>query len=344
MPTMVTMRDVAREAGVSQTTVSHVVNGSRFVSPQVEQAVRDAIERTGYVNDGIARSLKTGRSQTIGLAMSAMSNPYFASLVHVVERAVADAGYSLLLVDTHDDPVRERAAVGELLARRPDGILLATSGDPVATIGLIAARDVPVVFIDRVPDAELDGASEALNFDAVGVENVSPLIELIEGLVTEGHRRIAFVSGQGGLPTTDERIVGYKTGLERCGLVFDEGLLVSGYDADDPGRDAVAHLLGLAEPPTVVITGNDQLTIGTLRHLQIAGLQVPDDIALAAFDDFEWADLFSPRLTAIRQPVAEIGDRAVATLLSRLSDRTQSPSRVRLDAQVMWRDSHRLAV
>src|SRR4029077_18350740 len=172
-PRSTTMADVAQAAGVSTSTVSHVLNSTRKVSEPTERAVREAIKATGYTHERIARSLATGRTRTIGLAMSAISNPYFAELAHAIEQEAADAGYSLLLADTHDDPERELRATRDLLSRRVDGVILAPSAEPAAALDLLRKRGIPVVLIDRFAPVELD---------QIATENVASTARLVEHL------------------------------------------------------------------------------------------------------------------------------------------------------------------
>jgi LacI family transcriptional regulator len=328
---MVTMSDVARVAGVSATTVSHVINKTRKIEPQTERAVLDAIEETGYLNDRVARSLRTGKTMTIGLAISAISNPYFADVVHAIERTVSANGHSLLLADTHDDPDHELRAVTDLLAHRPDGILIAPSSDPQTALDRIASRRIPTVLIDRV-HPEIGNWP----FDAIGVENTEPTAQLVEHLVDAGHRRIAMVAGKEGLQTTVERVDGFHLGMRRRGLSSSDADIAYGGDAAAAAVDA---LLELAEPPTALVMGNNQTTIDSMRRLAERGIRIPDDLALACFDDFPWADLFHPRLTAIRQPVDELGSRAVTMLFERMRTPELASRQVRLQAELIVRDS-----
>lgn len=331
---MVTMRDVAQVAQVSSTTVSHVINKSRHVDPATTRAVLAAIETTGYAGDGIARSLRKGTTQTIGLAMSAISNPYFGEVVHAIERAVSERGFSLLLADTHDDPPRERRAVGDLISHRVDALVLAASAAPGASLDLVEKRGIPAVLIDRVPHEKRPGV------DAIGVINYEPTAQLVDHLVGHGHRRVATITSTPGLSTTDERLAGYREGLLRNGLLQDPELEQVGDDEHgQPVDDAVERLLALADPPTAMILGNNQVTIGTMAALRRRKLDVPADIALATFDDFPWADLFHPRLTAISQPVQELGEQATSMLFERLSDRNLPPRHRRLAPTFIQRNS-----
>jgi LacI family transcriptional regulator len=333
---MVTMSDVARVAGVSATTVSHVINKTRRIEPETERAVLAAIESTGYLNDRVARSLRTGKTMTIGLAISAISNPYFADVVHAIERLVSANGHSLLLADTHDDPEHERRAVIDLLAHRPDGMLIAPSSDPHDALARIASRGIPTVLIDRVHADTGDWL-----VDAVGVDNAQPMADLVSHVVERGHRHIGFIAGKEGLQTARERIEGFREGLRLHGLDSQAGNVRHG--ADDAGT-AVDELLGLHEPPTVILMGNNQITIDSMRRLAERGIRVPDDLSIACFDDFPWADLFHPRLTAIRQPVDLLGTTSVELLFDRMRSPDVEARQVRLTPEMVIRDSVRALV
>ena len=330
------MSDVARLAGVSITTVSHVINGTRPASERTRRAVLAAIERTGYRPNSIARALARGGTQSLGLAISGLSNPYFADVVAAVEAAAGRAGHTLLLGDTREDPEHELRIVRTLAERQVDGLLLAPSvGALEHALPYLERQGVTTVVLDRFLDAPLD---------QVGSENERPTAQLVEHLIEIGHRRIAMAIGIPGLSTTEERVRGYRAALAAGGLEFDPALVVEGGSHRDRAREAMHALLDLAEPPTAVVSGNNFMTIGLLRALAERGLKVPGDIALVAFDDFEWADLFSPRLTVIRQPTTELGSRAVELLLSRLADPALPPRTERLTAEFVHRDSCGCAV
>ncbi|MFF7314252.1 substrate-binding domain-containing protein [Streptomyces sp. NPDC008137] len=333
---MATMADVARSAGVSVATVSHVLNGTRPVLPHTRQAVLDAVEELGYTTNTLARSLVTSRTRSIGLAVSAISNPYFTEILQGVEAGALEHGYSLLIADPHDDPEHERKVVRLLHERRVDGMIVAPSADPRGLLAYLERHDVPAVFLDRLVDAPADGGPR---FDQVCADNAEPTSRLVTHLAVLGHRRIGLVAGRPGFSTTSERITGYRTGLAFAGLPYDERLLVHGDSETAGGEEAAAALLSLAVPPTAMITGNNAMTIGALRALRAGGLSVPGDIALCCFDDFAWADLFSPRLTAIAQPSKEIGARAVRVLLERLAEPDRPARTVRLPSAFVHRTS-----
>ena len=324
------MSDVARRAGVSVSTVSHVLNKTRPVAPATARSVLDAVADTGYVPEPAARALGSAGYGTIGLAMSALSNPYFSNVVHGIDRHASAAGYSLLLADTHDERDAEIKAVSELLRRRVSALILAPSGDGAQAIRYAGQVDVPVVVIDRFVPAPVD---------QVAVDNAEPTAALVDHLASIGHTRIAMLTGREGLTTTTERRQGYRLGLRRNDIEPDPRYEADGDSSEEGAEAAVARLLSLPEPPTALVAGNNRMTIGAMRALRNAGLGVPRDMALVSFDDFEWADLFHPRITALAQPALSIGEQAVSMALSRLATPSLPPRKVTINPAFMHRDS-----
>lgn len=323
------MDDVASRAGVSTSTVSHVLNGTRKVSPASVQAVQQAVQALGYIPNTLARSLARSSTSTIGVAISALSNHYFSETVHAIETECAKHGYMMLFVDTHDDPEQELRVVTALHHRRVDGVILAPSNDSMA-LEYLRSNGIPTVLVDRMMSAQ---------FDQVGVENTQATQALIAHLITHGHRRIGFIAGRTGFSTTDERVAGYKAALQAAGLGFDPQLLVNGGSNTEPARQATVQLLGLSAPPTAIMAGNNLMTLGAMHALRDAGLEVPGQMALVGFDDFDWADFFVPRLTLIAQPVNDLGARAVHLLLQRMATPDAPPQSVRLAPSLQLRHS-----
>ncbi|MFJ3668582.1 LacI family DNA-binding transcriptional regulator [Streptomyces sp. NPDC090106] len=329
---MATMADVARSAGVSVATVSHVLNGTRPVLPHTRQAVLDAMDELGYTPNALARSLVTSRTRSIGLAVSAIGNPYFTEILQGVEAEALRHGYGLLLADPHDDPVHEREVVQLLHERRVDGLIVAPSAQPSALLGYLERHRVPAVFLDRLVDGPRD-------IDQVCAESAGPTAGLVTHLAGLGHRRIGLVAGLPGLSTSSERVAGYRDGLAAAGLPYDERLVAHGESASAGAERATAALLSLDAPPTALVTANNAMTLGALRTLRDRGLSVPGDLALCCFDDFPWADLFSPRLTAVAQPGREIGVQAVRVLLERLDTPDRPARTLRLPCTFVHRGS-----
>jgi len=328
---MATMAEVAKEAGVSITTVSHVLNGTRHVNEKTVARVRKAIEDTGYQPHSIARALAGAPTQSIGLAISGIANPYMVDFISAIEAEAAEHDYTLLLGDTHDEPNKELQMVQELVRRRVDGLVLAPSpGAMDQAVRYLAEQSTPVVLLDRFLP---------LDVDQVGTENEEPAAQLVEHLAQLGHRRIGLVAGLEGLSTTEERIAGYRKGLQRGDIEFDPALIAHGASQHEPARAATKRLLEGADPPTALLAANSAMTIGVMHALRERGLEVPDDIALVAFDDFEWSDLFRPRLTVIAQPTRVIGARAVQLLLARLAEPGLAAQSVRLKPTFVHRES-----
>ena len=328
---MVRMLDVARLAGVSESTVSHVLNGTRKVRPATAAAVHGAIQSLGYEPNSVAQSLARSSTRSIGVALSDLGNHYCAELVQGIEAATSASGYTLLLADTHDSPVEELQAVRELQQRRVDGILLATTVvQPNKSLEHLARHQTPVVLIDRL-------SSPA--HDQVGVENRKSTAQLVEHLVALGHVRIGFLRGVDHVATSRERLDGYQAGLKKAGLDFVPGLVRNGQSRSGPAREATHELLQLDVPPTALIAANNLMTLGAMRALHESGRRVPDDMAIVSFDDFEWSDIFSPRLTTMAQPTAEIGTLAVQLLLKRIDEPDRAPQTIRLKPELRVRDS-----
>lgn len=316
---MVRMRDVAAAAGVSVTTVSHVLNNTRPVSPELRRRVHEAVSAAGYTTNSVARALATRNTMLIGVVMSFLSNPFFAPLVSSIEKTARRNGYTLLLTDNHENATDEMTQVRIMLDRRVDGVVLApASTHPERILDLLADRGVPTVLVDRFADHR---------FDEVCVENVAPTASLVRHLAEAGHTRIGFISGKAGLSTTTERLTGYRLGLAEAGLGYDRRLVRSGSSRIEPARAAVRAMLASADPPTAIIPANNAMTVGVLRGLRDQGVRVPGDVAVAAFDDFAWADLMNPGLTAIAQPIPEMGSVAAKLLLKRIAGDTGPPQR-----------------
>lgn len=326
-----TISDVARRAGVSTSTVSHVINGTRLVSPEKTALVNEAIAATGYQPNALARSLARKVSNYVGIAISAITNPYFSDIICAIENECARLGLLVFLADTRDEPGHELAVVQALQERRVDGIILAPCGDPEnATVRYLERSGIPTVLVDRFT---------ASAFDHVGVENKQAVANLVSHMAEFGHRRIGMIGGHAGFSTTTERIEGYRLGLKRHGIAFEPELVQPSNQTFEAAQNSTAALLNLATRPTGIITGNNQTTIGAVAAIRSAGLRIPQDISLAGFDDFEWADYFEPRLTLVAQPCDEIGRRAAQMLVERIGGLHAAPRSVRLKSTLVIRNS-----
>jgi LacI family transcriptional regulator len=329
---MSTISEVARAAGVSIATVSHVVNGSREVAPDTAQLVNDAIARIGFQPQDPAQYLNVGSTRTVGLAISTLSNPFFADIAGAVEAECARLGLMVFLADTLDDPENELAVIQVLHQRRVDGIIFAPSPEPYQALDYLLNTCLPCVLLDRMADRR---------FDQVGVDNVNAMDMLVEHVLNRGHRDIAFVPGQPGFATTFERIAGFQAALEARGIEVPAAWIATGCKTETEASAVARRLLTGAHRPTAIVTGNNLSTIGVMRTVRALGLSVPGDLSLVGFDDFEWADLFEPRLTLLEQPCAELGRQAATLLIERIAKPTEQRRTVRLATTLKVRDSCR---
>lgn len=328
---MTTMGDVARIAGVSASTVSHVLNGTRKVNTATRLRVEAAIEETGYRRNVVARSLAAGRTHTVGLSISALTNPYFASLVHAVERALSEAGYVLIVGDSHDDVGSEKRVTDSLLDRKVDGMLVApAAGSERVTIPEITRTGTPLVLIDRGID---------IGCDQVGPENFSAARALTEHLLELGHHRIAVVRGLAGISSTTERFDGYRAALADHDIAVDEALILDGESNTDVAEREVTSLMSSANRPTALVSLNNAMTIGSLKAVRALGLSIPSDLAFVCYDDFEWSNLFEPRLSAAAQDVETIGAMAVDLLLRRIEGEEFAPQQIHIPTTFHHRNS-----
>jgi LacI family transcriptional regulator len=327
---MTTIAEVARMAGVSTSTVSHVLNKTRFVSPEKVQRVNEVIAAVGYTPNTLARSLKLSSTSTVGLAISAISNPYFSDIIWAVEAECSQRGLTVFLCDTQDDPDRELAVVRHLHQRRVDGIILAPSAKPKRSLDYLIERGLPSVLVDRMPDRR---------FDQIGVDNAAAIAALVNHAASFGHRRIGFIAGHPGFATTLERVSGFRAAMAANGLEVIPDYMTGGNGTTADAAQSTHKLLSLEAPPTAILASNNLTMIGAMRAVRERGLRVPGDLSLLGIDDFEWADYFEPRLTLMAQPCNEIGRQAADLLVQRIAAPDSRRRTVRLSPALRVRES-----
>ena len=326
------MGDVARLAGVSSATVSHVLNGTRNVSIETRERVQAAIEESGYRHNSLARALAAGRTRTIGMCVPIRTNPYIADLVNAIESAASAAGYTLTIGDSRDEPEAEARAIDSFLDRRVDGVILAP--------GLTSAQTaIPTVLGSGTPLVIIDRGVRGIGVDQIHADNYAAASGLAEHVLSHGYTKVAVVRGTPGIQSTDERFDGVLDTLTKAGVSLGDESVLIGHANADVTEVAVAELLHNGPRPEVVITLNNAMTIGSMKAFRAAGLRVPDNIALACFDDFEWSDIFEPRLTAVAQDVGAIGRGAVELLIARLEDPGSETRDVTVPTSLKIRDS-----
>jgi LacI family transcriptional regulator len=316
---MATMRDVARAAGTSVATVSHVLNETRFVSPELRLRVEEALSSLGYRPDDTARSLRLGRTQTIGLLVPDNSNPFFAGLARLIEDEAFKAGYTTILANSDEQRDRELKYLETLLSKRVDGLIIAaTQHDDGALSQVLERYGGPVVFIDR--EVDVDGR------DTVVFDNEGGGRLVAQHLLQLGHRRLGCIGGPPDVPATAARVKGFLDTLAETGVKLDRDAVVEGDFHFEGGEEAMRRLLERAPEVTAVFAVNDLMAVGALGELNRAGLRVPSQVALVGYDDALPALIASPRLTTVRQPVQAMVSLTIQLLLQRISSEGDHPA------------------
>ncbi|MDE1996740.1 MAG: LacI family DNA-binding transcriptional regulator [Rhizobiaceae bacterium] len=327
---MTTLSEVAKAAGVSVSTVSHVLNKTRYVSPEKVKIVTETIEAIGYIPNVVARSLKRSSTDTIGLAISAISNPYFSDIICAIEAECSKRNLIVLLCDTQDDPERELQLVQHLHQRRVDGIILAPSGNADKSLDYLAESNIACVLVDRLSDER---------FDQIGTDNAAAIRMLVKHVVAFKHRRVGIILGQPGFATTLERANAFRSEMTEQGIDVPSAFISDGNRNTADATASTHRLLAMPEPPTAILASNNLTMIGAMRAIRERGLRVPNDIAILGIDDFEWADYFEPRLTLVAQPCDEIGRRAADLLIKRISNGRAPRQTLRLPPTLRVRES-----
>lgn len=307
-----TIQDVAREAGVSPSTVSNVLNQRwRQTSKETRERILEVARRLNYQPNAMAAALRRRSTRTIGVIVTTILNPFYTAIVRGFQDAARQHGYSTILGNSDDDPEQEREMLNTLRAKQVDGIVIVTTGGCHDTIQHVRDLGVPIVMVDR--------GDPALNVDTVAVDNTKAAEEAVAYLVGLGHRRIAIVSGlTSGVPTRAHRLQGYLRGLEAAGLGALESFQQIMSTSIENGSLAAGRLLDLPDRPTAIMATNNFLSIGVVQEILRRGLQMPRDVSFVMFDDPEWASLHSPGITTVAQPIQEIGARAFALLEGRI--------------------------
>lgn len=315
------MKDVARLAGVSTSTVSHVINNNRFVSDSVRDKVMAAVEQLNYAPSALARSLKLNTTHTIGMLVTSSNNPFYAEVVRGVERSCYERGYSLILCNTEEDAARMNRSMETLLQKRVDGLLLmCTENYRPSPDALSRYPSLPIVMMDWTP---FEGANDIIQDNSLlGGEMAT------DHLIGRGYRKIACIAGPQDKTTACQRLAGYRRAMQRAGLDIPSGYEVHCDFEFAGGVQAMQQLLALAEPPQAVFAGNDAIAVGVYQALYQVGLVVPQDMAVIGYDDIELAKYLTPPLSTIHQPKDSLGELAIDALINRL----QHPER---DAQVL---------
>ena len=312
-PRTVRIKDVAGRAQVSVATVSRVLNGDAKVDPELGRRVRSAVAELGYRPNRLARNLRRQQMEALGIVVPDIENPHFAEVVRVIEVVALNMGYRVLVCNTDEDGARQAACLSMLADERVSGIVLSPS-DPDGSIDELRDLGIPVVTLDR--------ALTRATTDLIVADNVPAVRTATQRLIDAGHRRIAFVGGRSEVETGSERQEGYLAAVEPAGL---EPIMADGGFRRDAAREAVRELLGRPDPPSALMVANNLMALGALQAIRDHGLRSPDDIAVIAVDNPDWAELLDPPLTVLAQPIRPMATQAAELLIRRATGEEFAP-------------------
>jgi LacI family transcriptional regulator len=332
----VTIFDVAKEAGVSYSTVSRVVNNFQYVKPETRERVQAAMDKLGYVANLKARSLAGGRSQVLGLLLYDFESSYQVEIVRGIDAEISALGYDLMMYTTHHRRQKESTLVAKLTQGLVDGLLIVLPSNLEAYLEDLDSRHFPYVLIDH--------AGTGISSNTVKAKNWEGSLEATAYLAGLGHRRIGFVQGVMTVDSAKERLAGYEAALTRHGLAVDMALIRPGDFAWQSGYEAAKSFLSLAQPPTAVIASSDVCAFGVMEGLLAQGLRVPEDVSVIGFDDIPEAITVRPSLTTVRQDLRQMGRIATRVLVDCVDDPTRPTEKIELPMVLIPRESTALPV
>ena len=327
-----TIRDIAREAGVSVATISRVLNRQPHVAPETRAAVLRVVRERGFSQNRSARALSGAPTGLVGVTLPFIRASYFAQIAAALAEALHEQDMRPIICPTLDEHDREVGLLERLMHGTTDGAVLILPSESNDELRRAHEHGYPFVVLDpRVPlDPGIPSVSSA---------NTAGAIDATEHLLRLGHRRIAAITGPAGWCATEERLIGYRGALARAGIPLDQALEIESNFEMDGGVAAAAGCSTPPSPPTAIFAFNDNLAIGALQVARERGLGVPDDLSLVGFDDSEQAPLVTPALTSVRQPLTEMGRMAVTLLLRLLKQPTDETLKVELATTLVVRES-----
>ncbi|MFL5605145.1 MAG: LacI family DNA-binding transcriptional regulator [Gemmatimonadaceae bacterium] len=317
----VTIKDVARLAGVSVATVSRVLNASAPVQADTRARVLQVARELRFAPNGAARTLSRRRAGALGVILPDLYGEFFSELLRGIDQEAQRAGHSLLVSSSHHDS-RGVAAAIRAMRGRVDGLLVMAPEIPAEALDSALPDGLPVVLLNRAP-----GVAAA----SVMVDNYGGAHEMTRHLLSLGHRRIGFLAGAANNADSDERQRGFLDALREAGVQHDRGLCARGDFAEEGGWRGARALLALATPPSVIFAANDAMAVGALSALREAGIDVPADMGVVGFDDIPVARFLHPPLTSVRVGIAALGERGASLLLSTITERPPPPGAPRRD-------------
>jgi len=319
----ITIKDVARRVGVSHTTVSRALRGNSLISDETSQRIRQAAAELGYRPSAAARSLKTNRSQVLGVIVSSLDDPFFSEILQGIEDCAQEGGYSLFIATSQRDPLREQKIVQTMMEHRADGLIICSTSFSAAQGRQLLDYGFPIVVVNN---QSLEGFRYSIYHDDVDGSR-----QMTRHLIELGHRRIAYLGNALSGRTTLDRLSGFSQEMESAGLPVpqDYVLQVAGGNPED-GLSGAEYFLHLPVRPSAIVCYNDQLATGVLKGLQSAGLDVPADMSVTGFDNITMSAYTRPPLTTFDQPKRFIGMEAARLLLGLLKHELDEGEKVKI--------------
>lgn len=327
---LISIKDIARAAKVSHSTVSRALQNSPLVNHETAQRIKEIAREKGYRPSAVARSLVTRRTKTIGVVVTRIADPFIAEVVNGIEEVANDHGYSVFLANSNANPDRELKVVHSFHERRVDGILVTASRVGALYMPLLTEMRVPTVLINNQHPGEF--------VHSVMIDNITASFQATEHLINLGHKRIAYIGDQYGFFSDTERFAGYRRALEVADIPFLPDLTSHGDGNAEGGMHAMERLLEAVDPPTAVFCYNDMSALGALRAIRAKGKRVPEDVSVVGFDDLFIASYTNPTLTTISQPMRQMGSTAMEILL-KLFNGASSQNNIKVQGQLVVRES-----
>jgi len=328
---MPSIKDVANKAGVSTATVSRVINNTSFVSSKVKKRVLKAMDELDYQPNLAAKSLRSKKSNIIGLLMPDIANPFYMNVIKGIEKVMRENSYNILVSNSDDDIEIEKQQLKIFNSQLVDGLIMRATHDDHSFLNKYF-DNCPIVFVDCKP----------INFtkgDMVLANNIEGSFRAINMLLKNGHKKIGYIGGIPTLTTTEERKIGYKKALLHAGLNPQDSLIKLGNSRIDSGYKFAAELVK-KEKVTAIFSGNNLITLGVMKFLKEQNIIIPDEVSVVGFDDIEWASFTDPKITTIKQPSKKIGIKAAKLLLQRIqSENEKKYQEYRLAVNVISRNS-----
>ncbi len=329
----ITLKDIAREAGVSTTTVSRALNNKNDISISTKQRILKLAKEMGYTPNAIARGLKIKQTQTVGVAIADISDPFFAPIVKGIEKAAHQEGYHIILCDTDEDYKKEEEALRTLIEKRVDGLLVTPAQTDYKDITELKRRKIPFVLLGRHFNFEL------FETDYVATDDIEGAFSATTYLIKKGHKRILFINGPDYVSSAKERLAGYKRALLEAGIGIDQSLIRKGGIKMEDGYKIMKEELKKSLNFTAVFAYSDFVALGVIKALKEAHLKIPRDIAVVGYDDIEVAAFLEVPLTTVRIPKYELGVEGFKLLKRKIANEISSPQKVILPTELIIRKS-----